>query len=82
MNVDNIDDLREFVITRRNELGLTQQGLSFTSCIDRSWINKLEKGKVSNLTFDRLNKLLYGLNARINISTYASACDRKNKPFF
>lgn len=65
----NLSEIGLKVLSRRAELGLTQERLGKLCGLSRSTINQLEKGSLSDLGIVKLNALLDVLNLHMNMQT-------------
>jgi len=55
------------IAARRKELGMTQSELSTKTRISRSTLDALENGRLSELGFSRVSKILWALNLELKL---------------
>jgi transcriptional regulator with XRE-family HTH domain len=61
--VDLAKALGEKIRSKRRELGIAQEKLALLTEIDRSYVSRIERGKV-NMTVDKLYKFAEVLNCK------------------
>jgi len=65
--IDNILDVAAFIKDSRVALSISQETLSVLTGVERSWISRLEKERITGMSIKTLNKLLKGLNSKLVI---------------
>ena len=68
MELNSIFDVGEFIIESRKKHNLTQNQVALATKVERSLINRLEKGKASGITLKTLNKIVNGLKGKAYLS--------------
>jgi len=62
---DLMNVIASFIKDRRNELGMTQQELSYLANVNRAHIASIETGFRSNVTVKYLAKIIKALNLQL-----------------
>lgn len=63
-----IEDLGAFIKDSRLKYGLTQSQVAFVTNVERSLINRLEKGKAEGVNTRTLFKIVKALNSSLNFT--------------
>ncbi|GGW37315.1 helix-turn-helix domain-containing protein [Arenibacter certesii] len=67
IEIDNISDVAAFIKDSRVSLSISQETLSVLSGVERSWISRLEMGRIDGMSLKTLDKLIKGLNSKLII---------------
>ena len=73
--IDNILDVAAFIKDSRVALNISQETLSVLSGVERSWISRLEMGRIDGMSLKTLDKLIKGLNSKLIIVPSAVLMD-------
>ena len=68
MKLECIEDIGAFIKDSRVKYGLTQSQVAFVTKVERSLVNRLEKGKVEGINTKTLFKIVKGLNSSLNLT--------------
>ncbi|RXG21038.1 helix-turn-helix domain-containing protein [Leeuwenhoekiella aequorea] len=69
MKLESIQDLGAFVKESRLKYQLTQAQVAYATKVERSVINRLEKGKIDGVHLNTVFKIIKGLNSSLIIHT-------------
>ncbi|WP_191089036.1 helix-turn-helix domain-containing protein [Arenibacter lacus] len=61
----SIIDVAAFVKDARLALNISQETLSNLTGVERSWISRLERGRLEGMSLKTLEKLVQGLNSKL-----------------
>lgn len=68
MKLECIEDIGACIKEIRLKYGLTQSQIAFVTKVERSLVNRLEKGKVEGINTKTLFKIVKGLNSSLNFT--------------
>lgn len=68
LEIDSFQEVAQFLKDARHYYGLSQEDVSTLTKTQRTWLSKVERGLVDNITLNNLLRLLDGLNAKIVIT--------------
>ncbi|MEG3657314.1 helix-turn-helix transcriptional regulator [Arenibacter palladensis] len=75
IELNNINDVAAFIKDSRVALNISQETLSVLSGVERSWISRLEMGRIDGMSLKTLEKLIKGLNSKLIIVPSAVLMD-------
>ena len=63
--INDISDLAAFIKDSRISLNISQETLSDLTGVERSWISRLEMGRIDGMSLKTLDRLIKGLNSKL-----------------
>lgn len=81
MELKSINDVAAFIKDSRVALDISQETLSVLTGVERSWISRLEKERISGISLKTLDKLIEGLNSKLIIVPSYALVDLYSRAF-
>ena len=81
MELRNTADIAAFIKDSRVALNITQETLSVLTGVERSWISRLEVGRIEGMNLKTLDKLIEGLNSKLIIVPSYALVDQYSRAF-
>lgn len=73
--IESILDIAAFIKDSRISLNISQETLSDLTGVERSWISRLEMGRIDGMSLKTLDKLIKGLNSKLIITPSSALMD-------